>query len=174
MMRFKKQFLFSFSFKTPAILSQQENIKQKCLSAVLFSSFSFFSLSFSLTWVKVSKPPNWSVEQCRFNKFNYWWNRTFTVSLFLKKIHITIQYLGIVEGKRFELYLSLTGSQFSDFFLSFLQVSVFLGAGWPQRSSSNAGFIQIKTLFQISLTRDGFFGAKSLWTNHPNHATWLT
>ena len=47
--RFKKQFLFLFSFlfKIPAILSQQENIKQKRLSTVLLSTFSFFSFFFS-------------------------------------------------------------------------------------------------------------------------------
>ena len=81
-------------------------------------------------------------------------------------MHITFQYLRILEGKRFELYLSLTGSQFSDFFLSFLWVSVFPRAGWPQRSGSIAGFIQTKILLQISLMHNGLFGAKSLWTNH--------
>ena len=107
MMRFKKQFrfLFSFLFKIPAILSPQEKIKQKCLSAVLFLLSLFSFLCFSLTWVKVSKPSDWSVWQCSFNRFNYGWNRTFTVSLFFQ-IHITFQHLRIVEGKRFELYLS--------------------------------------------------------------------
>ena len=81
-------------------------------------------------------------------------------------IHITFQYLRIVEGKWFELNLSLTSSQFSDFFLTFLQVSVFSGAGWPQQSGSKAGFIQTKILLQISLTCDGLFGTKNLWTNH--------
>ena len=82
MMKFRKHFLFLFSFlfKIPAILSQQENIKQKCLS---FFFFLFFLLSVSLTWVKVSKTPDWSVWQCSFNKFNYWRNRTFTVPLSL-------------------------------------------------------------------------------------------
>ena len=47
-------------------------------------------------------------------------------------IHITFQYLGIVEGKQFKLYLSLTGFQCSDFFLSFLRVSDLPGVSGDQ------------------------------------------
>ena len=82
------------------------------------------------------------------------------------------------------MYLLLTGSQFSDFLSHFFTfVSVFPGAGWLQRSSSNAGFIQTKILLQISLTRDGLYWREepvdqssdfSSSTVSPGHATWLT
>ena len=54
MMRFKKQFffLFSFLFKIPVILSQQEISNKNVSEQSFFSSFSFFFLSFSLTWEK--------------------------------------------------------------------------------------------------------------------------
>ena len=158
----------------------------------LFSPF-FFSLSFSLTWFKVSKPPDWGVQQCSFNKFNYWSNRTFTVSLFW--IHTTFQHLRFGQEKRFGLYLSLTGFQFPDF-LSFYGRVSFSGAGWSQQSCCNAWFVQtsdftlftcelsfpgvgwiqhvvltltlskLKILLKISLMRAGLFGAKILSTNH--------
>ena len=55
-------------------------------------------------------------------------------------IHITFQYLRIVEGKRFELYLSLTGFRFFRF------LSLLFTGDWPSWSRlnsaccSNAGF----------------------------------
>ena len=87
MIRFKKQFLFLFSFlfKTPTILSQQKasniNFSQRS-----FSSFSFFLsfFLFSFTW------ENRRTEAC--NKVHsliyYWWNSILSVSLFLFWIHI--------------------------------------------------------------------------------------
>ena len=75
MIRFKKYFLFLFSFlfKIPAILSQQEasniNVSQQS-----FSSFFFFFLSFPLAWVKVSKQPDWSM-----------WHSSFTDLLVMKQ-----------------------------------------------------------------------------------------
>ena len=126
-----------------------------------FSSFSFFFLSFSLTWIKVSKPPDWGVLQCSFNKFNYWWNRIFTVSLFFGML-TTFQYLRIVEGKQFALYLSLTGFNFQISFSPFYGWVTFPGIGWIQHVVLMLASVQTKILLQISLMRDGLFGAKSL------------
>ena len=70
-------------------------------------------------------------------------------------IHITFQYLGIVEGKQFKLYLSLTGFQCSDFFLSFLQVSDLSGVDRDQRVSLADFCPKLKILLQISLTGNG-------------------
>ena len=55
MMRFKKQFLllFSFLFKIPAILSQQENIKPK-MSLNSPDSFFLFFLSFFFSYLSKS------------------------------------------------------------------------------------------------------------------------
>ena len=75
MMKLKKQFFYSF-FQTPEIFSQQENIKQKCLSTVLFL-LSVFSLSF--IWIKVSRTADWGVYKCSYTIFDNWWNRLFTV-----------------------------------------------------------------------------------------------
>ena len=98
-------------------------------------------------------------------------------------MHITFQYFGIVEGKRIKLYLSLTGFQCSDFFLSFFTVE------WPFRSwltslafsklcstlfmgdfplsrlnsacLSNVDFCpKLKILLQISLTGNGILARR--------------
>ena len=121
-------FLFSFFFQYNKMLSQLESIKQKYLSTVL-SSFSF--LSFSLTWEKCLSAGLKHVTKF-IHQFNYWGNRIFSFSFFLFWIHITFQYFGIVKGKRFKLYLSLTGFQYSDFFLSFLRGSDLPGVGGYQ------------------------------------------
>ena len=124
------------------MLSQQESIKQKCLSTVLFPSFSFFFLSFSLTWEKCLSR---QTDTCSsVHSINLIVEIEPLQSLFFFWIHITFQYLRIVERKRFELYLSLMGFQCSDSFLFFLWVSDLPRAGWPQRSASDTGFIQTK------------------------------
>ena len=83
------------------------------------------------------------------------WNRTFSVSLFRFWVHITFQYLGIVEGKRFKLYLSLTSFQCSDFFLSFLRVSDLPVVGVYQHVALADFCPKLKILLQISLTGNG-------------------
>ena len=70
-MKFKK-LLFSFLFKIPTILSQQENIKHKCLSTVLFFFFSFFSFFFSYLSKSVLDAELRCVEMFIQYFFNYW------------------------------------------------------------------------------------------------------
>ncbi len=91
-------------------------------SPFLLSPFFFLSFFFYLR-----KCLSRRTEAC--NKIHsliyYWWNRIFSVSLFLFWIHITFQYLGRVEGKQFKLYLSLT---------MFRILSLFFTGGWHPRS----------------------------------------
>ena len=87
---------------------------------------------------------------------------------FLFWIHTTFQYLRFGKGKRFELYLSLTGFQFSDFpSFFFLRLSHF----FPELADlSNLvamlDLSKLKILLQISLTHAGLFDAKIVSTNH--------
>ena len=83
-------------------------------------------------------------------------------------MHTTFQYLRFRKGKRFELYLSLTGFQLLDFssFSLFTGELSFPGAGWNQHLAPTLDLSKLKILLQISLTRVDLFGAKILSTNH--------
>ena len=109
MIRFKKQFLFLFSFlfKIPAILSQQE-VSNINVSQESFSSFSFFLSFFFLFYLRKCLSRRTEAYNKVHSLIYYWWNRIFLVSLFLFWIHITFQFLGICTRKTVKLYLSLT------------------------------------------------------------------
>ena len=180
MIRFKKQFLFLFSFlfKIPAILSQQE-VSNINVSQQSFSYFSFF-LSFFFFFHLRKCLSCWS-EAC--NKVHlliyYWWNRIFSVSLFLFWIHVTFQYLGICRRKTVWVVLIFDKFQCSYSFLSsygrvtsrgrltsaiglyrwffpnsvlFFLWETFPGVGWDRRLSFDNFCPKLKILFQISLT----------------------
>ena len=114
----------------------------------------------------MSKSPDWSMKQSSFTNLTIDETESFQFLSFFFWIHITFQYLGIVEGKQFKLYLSLTCFQCSDIFLSF-----FTGE-WPsqsrRRSACFSRWLMSKNwrFFFIFLQRQWHFGAKSLWTNH--------
>ena len=87
MIRFKKQFLFlfSFPFKIPAVISQQA-VSNIDVSQQYFS-FSFF---LSFFFLLLEKMPTLLAEDCnKVNSLIYcWWNRILSVSLFLFWINI--------------------------------------------------------------------------------------
>ena len=86
--RFKKQFLFLFSFlfKTPAILSQQA-VSNINVSQQSFSSFSFFLSFFFLLLEKMPKSPAEACNKCSFTNLMLMKQNPFSFSL-LFWIHI--------------------------------------------------------------------------------------
>ena len=117
----------------------------------------------------------------------YWWDRIFSVPLFLFWIHVTFQYLGICRSKTVQVVLIFDEFQCSDFFLSFYgrmisrsrltsaiclcrwlfpnSVLLFLratfpGVGWDQRVSPTDFCPKLKILFQISLTENGILAPR--------------
>ena len=147
-----------------------------------FSSFSFFFLSCSLTWEKCLSHRTEACSSVYSIILIIDETESWQFLSFLKTFNFSIRK-NCRRKTVFELYLSLTGFQFSDFFLSFLRVSDFSQSWLYSACCSNAGFCpNWRSPFKFLLRVMAYLAQRACGpiirfsspTTLPSHATGLT